>query len=222
MPNTPALVRLGACAIAAGAAATDDDVAWARTVLEAVGTVDEVDEAALDAFTGVAGSGPAYVFLLAEALVDAAVLDGLDRAMAERVVRSSCSVRPRCSSAMATRPACGRWSPPRRHHRCGARRARGARPPRHGGRSGARSDSPQPRTRLSAHRGRRARRSRIPIDQVGNFIAVFLVCHFSHRSAWPMVNSVVTRSPATVSSADGAGAIGGLAPALVAYGGTSQ
>ena len=87
MPNTPALVRLGACAIAAGTAADVDDVAWARSILEAVGTVDQVDEAALDAFTGVAGSGPAYVFLLAESLVDAAVQEGLDRAMAERVVR---------------------------------------------------------------------------------------------------------------------------------------
>ncbi len=87
MPNTPALVRLGACAISAGSTAGADDVAWARTILEAVGTVDEVEEAALDAFTGVAGSGPAYVFLLAEALVDAAVGEGLDRAMAERVVR---------------------------------------------------------------------------------------------------------------------------------------
>ena len=87
MPNTPALVRLGACAIAGGSAAGPDDVAWARTILEAVGTVDEVDEAALDAFTGVAGSGPAYVFLVAEALVDAAVDEGLDRTMAERVVR---------------------------------------------------------------------------------------------------------------------------------------
>jgi len=87
MPNTPALVRLGACAIAAGSTASPDDVAWARTVLEAVGTVDEIDEAALDAFTGVAGSGPAYVFLVAEALVDAAVEQGLHRAMAERVVR---------------------------------------------------------------------------------------------------------------------------------------
>jgi pyrroline-5-carboxylate reductase len=87
MPNTPALVRLGACAIAAGATAKRDDVAWARTILEAVGTVDEVDEAALDAFTGVAGSGPAYVFLLAEALIDAAVDEGLDPTMAERVVR---------------------------------------------------------------------------------------------------------------------------------------
>ncbi len=87
MPNTPALVRLGACAIAAGDAADADDVAWARSILEAVGTVDEVDEVDLDAFTGVAGSGPAYVFLLAEALTDAAVEEGLDREMAERVVR---------------------------------------------------------------------------------------------------------------------------------------
>lgn len=87
MPNTPALVRLGACAISAGSTAGVDDVAWARTILEAVGLVDEVDEADLDAFTGVAGSGPAYVFLLAEALIDAAVGEGLDRAMAERVVR---------------------------------------------------------------------------------------------------------------------------------------
>jgi pyrroline-5-carboxylate reductase len=87
MPNTPALVRLGACAIAAGTTADSDDVVWARTILEAVGTVDEVDEEALDAFTGVAGSGPAYVFLLAEALVDAAVDEGLEPLMAERVVR---------------------------------------------------------------------------------------------------------------------------------------
>ena len=87
MPNTPALVRLGACAIAAGATATRDDVAWARGILEAVGTVDEVEEVALDAFTGVAGSGPAYVFLVAEALIDAAVGEGLDPGMAERIVR---------------------------------------------------------------------------------------------------------------------------------------
>ncbi len=87
MPNTPALVRLGATAIAAGSATTDDDVAWAERILLAVGTVDRVDEAALDAFTGVAGSGPAYVFFLAEALVAAAVEQGLDATMADRVVR---------------------------------------------------------------------------------------------------------------------------------------
>lgn len=87
MPNTPALVRLGASAIAAGSTATDDDIAWAETILRAVGTVDRVEEATLDAFTGVAGSGPAYVFYLAESLVDAAVAEGIERPMAERVVR---------------------------------------------------------------------------------------------------------------------------------------
>lgn len=87
MPNTPALVRLGACAIAAGTTATVDDVAWATKILSAVGSVDVVEEYQLDAFTGVAGSGPAYVFYLAESLIDAAVAEGLDRTMAERVVR---------------------------------------------------------------------------------------------------------------------------------------
>ncbi len=87
MPNTPALVRLGACAIAPGTTAGSDDIAWAHRILEAVGTVDEVDESSLDAFTGVAGSGPAYVFLVAEALIEAAVAEGLEPDMAARVVR---------------------------------------------------------------------------------------------------------------------------------------
>jgi pyrroline-5-carboxylate reductase len=87
MPNTPALVRLGACAIAPGRSAGSEDIAWARRILQAVGTVDEVDEESLDAFTGVAGSGPAYVFLVAEALVAAAVEQGLEPQMAARTVR---------------------------------------------------------------------------------------------------------------------------------------
>jgi pyrroline-5-carboxylate reductase len=85
MPNTPALVRLGASAIAADPAV--GDLRWAEAVLGAVGTVDRVEESALDVFTGFAGSGPAYVFLVAEALTDAAVSEGLDREIAERVVR---------------------------------------------------------------------------------------------------------------------------------------
>ncbi len=87
MPNTPALVGKGAAAIAAGATATDADIAWAASILGSVGTVDVLPEALIDAFTGVAGSGPAYVFLIAEALVDAAVAEGIDRATAGRVVR---------------------------------------------------------------------------------------------------------------------------------------
>ncbi len=78
-----------------------------RSILEAVGTVDEVDEALLDAFTGVAGSGPAYVFLVAEALIDG----GCRRAASSPTwphgwCDNSCSsvLRP-CSTARATRRA---------------------------------------------------------------------------------------------------------------------
>ena len=73
MPNTPALVGRGAAAIAGGATASDDDLAWAEAILGSVGIVERLDESLLDAFTGVAGSGPAYIFLFAEALIDAAV-----------------------------------------------------------------------------------------------------------------------------------------------------
>jgi pyrroline-5-carboxylate reductase len=86
MPNTPALVGIGAAAIAGGAEATDDDLAWAESILGSVGIVERLDEFQLDAFTGVAGSGPAYVFLFAEALIDAAVAEGIEEATAERVV----------------------------------------------------------------------------------------------------------------------------------------
>lgn len=79
MPNTPALVGEGVAAIAAGSRAGDDDLAWAEEVLGAVGEVVRVPERMLDAVTGLSGSGPAYVFLVVEALVDAGVLVGLPR-----------------------------------------------------------------------------------------------------------------------------------------------
>ena len=83
MPNTPALVGAGAAAIAGGASATDDDLAWAEGILSAVGTVVRVPEPLLDAVTGLSGSGPAYVLLMVEALIDAGVLVGLPRATSE-------------------------------------------------------------------------------------------------------------------------------------------
>ncbi len=82
MPNTPALIGAGAAAVAGGSAAGEADLAWAEGVLGAVGVVVRVEEALLDAVTGLSGSGPAYVFLVAEALVDAGVLVGLPRELA--------------------------------------------------------------------------------------------------------------------------------------------
>jgi pyrroline-5-carboxylate reductase len=79
MPNTPALVGAGAAAVAAGTTAGEAELAWAEQVLGAVGLVERVDESLLDAVTGLSGSGPAYVFLVAEALVEAGVLAGLPR-----------------------------------------------------------------------------------------------------------------------------------------------
>jgi len=82
MPNTPALVGAGAAAVAGGRAATEADLGWAEDVLGAVGVVVRVAEPLLDAVTGLSGSGPAYVFLVAEALVEAGVLVGLPRDVA--------------------------------------------------------------------------------------------------------------------------------------------
>lgn len=83
MPNTPALVGQGAAAIAAGDTAGAADMEWAESILGAVGTVVRVGEQHLDAVTGLSGSGPAYVFLVAEALIDAGVHAGLGRADSE-------------------------------------------------------------------------------------------------------------------------------------------
>jgi pyrroline-5-carboxylate reductase len=79
MPNTPATVQAGATAIAGGAHAHDDDLRVARELFEAVGRVVVLDEALLDAVTGLSGSGPAYVMLIIEALADGGVKVGLHR-----------------------------------------------------------------------------------------------------------------------------------------------
>ena len=79
MPNTPALVGAGAAGFARGLNATAADAELASKLLGAVGTADEVAEKLLDAVTGLSGSGPAYVYLVIEALADAGVLMGLPR-----------------------------------------------------------------------------------------------------------------------------------------------
>jgi pyrroline-5-carboxylate reductase len=79
MPNTPATVQAGATAIAGGSHAQRDDLRIARELFEAVGQVVVLDEALLDAVTGLSGSGPAYVMMIIEALADGGVKVGLHR-----------------------------------------------------------------------------------------------------------------------------------------------
>lgn len=86
MPNTPAVVGMGAAAIAAGRHAGDEHMHRAETILGVVGTVARVPETLLDAVTGLSGSGPAYVFLVAEALIDAGVHAGLPRPVSQALV----------------------------------------------------------------------------------------------------------------------------------------
>jgi len=82
MPNTPALIGEGMSAFAAGPGVLGEDLEVTATLLSAVGRVAQVDEGALDAVTGLSGSGPAYAFLMIEALADAGVREGLPAALA--------------------------------------------------------------------------------------------------------------------------------------------
>jgi pyrroline-5-carboxylate reductase len=83
MPNTPALVGAGATALSPGEHATADDLKQARALFDAIGKSVEVEEGLLDAVTGLSGSGPAYIFLVIEALSDAGVKVGLPRDQAQ-------------------------------------------------------------------------------------------------------------------------------------------
>src|ERR687888_415626 len=71
MPNTPATVAAAATALALGEHATDADLATAKTIFDSVGLTVLLEETQLDAVTGLSGSGPAYLFLIIEALADA-------------------------------------------------------------------------------------------------------------------------------------------------------
>ncbi len=79
MPNTPALVDAAATAIAGGEHVSEADLAEAKRIFDAIGLTVILEESQLDAVTGLSGSGPAYVFLILEALSDAGVKVGLSR-----------------------------------------------------------------------------------------------------------------------------------------------
>jgi pyrroline-5-carboxylate reductase len=85
MPNTPALVGEGAAAVAAGRYANTNDVKLTRAIFNAVGISVEIKEKLMDAVTGLSGSGPAYFFLIIEAMIDAGLKTGLSRNLAKQL-----------------------------------------------------------------------------------------------------------------------------------------
>lgn len=82
MPNTPSIVGRGATALALSPDLSPQDIARATALFESVGSVTVVEERLMDAVTGLSGSGPAYVFLIIEALADGGVKAGLPRPVA--------------------------------------------------------------------------------------------------------------------------------------------
>ena len=86
MPNAPMVVGGGVSALSRGRFATDEHLKEVSAIFDTVGGVLTVPEVQLDAVTAVSGSGPAYFFLMVEALVDAAVASGLSRGVATDLV----------------------------------------------------------------------------------------------------------------------------------------
>ncbi len=91
MPNTPSLVGKGATAFSLGARCVEGDLETVEKLLGAVGISVEVPEKQMDAVTGLSGSGPAYIYLIIEALADGAVRQGLPRAEALRLAAQTVS-----------------------------------------------------------------------------------------------------------------------------------
>jgi pyrroline-5-carboxylate reductase len=90
MPNTPAAVAAGMTVCIGNSRCEDSDRNLAAILMEAAGEVDWLeDESLMDAVTGLSGSGPAYLFHFVEALSEAGVAQGLERAMADRLARQT-------------------------------------------------------------------------------------------------------------------------------------
>lgn len=85
MPNTPALVGAGAAALAKGRFASEEDLQMAESILKAVGITVRVEESLIDAVTALSGSGPAYVFYIAEAMIQAGIAQGLAPEIAHKL-----------------------------------------------------------------------------------------------------------------------------------------
>lgn len=86
MPNTPCLVGEGAIAMSTGIAVTEEEREEVTLLLQHLGLTIQVPEKLMDAVTGLSGTGPAYVFLFVETLIDAGVTVGLNRDVASKLV----------------------------------------------------------------------------------------------------------------------------------------
>jgi len=100
MPNTPCLVGQGVCAYSLGERATPEDGVLVERLLASLGSAWQVEEKLLDAVTGLAGSGPAFVYVIVEALSDAGVRVGLPRTMAAAMAAQT--VRGAAEMVLAT------------------------------------------------------------------------------------------------------------------------
>ena len=133
MPNTPALVDEGMAAISPGTHCTDEHLGLVEELLAANGHVVRVPEKQQDAVTAISGSGPAYVFLVVEAMIEAGVHLGLPRPTATELAVQPWSAPASCCGTPAiTRPCCGSASPHlavRRPRRCGCWRTTSSEPP---------------------------------------------------------------------------------------------
>lgn len=85
MPNNPALVGAGISAVSAGEKVTEADLIKVERIFRSVGEVVEVEEKLMDAVTGLSGSGPAFIYLVVEALVEAGEKLGLNKSVAEKL-----------------------------------------------------------------------------------------------------------------------------------------
>ncbi len=85
MPNTPSSIQVGVTALSLGTGLTDEHVRVAQTIFQSVGQVVTVEEKHMDAVTGLSGSGPAYIYVMIDAMADAGVNMGLPRDVAQRL-----------------------------------------------------------------------------------------------------------------------------------------
>jgi pyrroline-5-carboxylate reductase len=105
MPNTPCVVRQGMTAICPGTHATDDHMARARRIFEAVGECVPAEESYFNAITALSASGPAYQYLIMEAFADAGVRVGLPRHLALQLVAQTAVGAAKMVQATGRHPA---------------------------------------------------------------------------------------------------------------------